>query len=1195
MTATDEQTLNRIVNDLSSNLIIEAGAGAGKTYALVSRVVSLVKGGARMRDIVAITFTEAAAAELSERVRSRLEQLLDERSPENAGDPLAKDLTSEEREWLERAVSELDEAAVQTIHSFAAQLLRERPLDAGLPPGWMNLDEIADSERFNERWEAWLESSLARDSDISPELAASLRYLAVSEGDIGKWKTVAQAIREDRHRLPDSDEIVESGLGSVVASTLAALNGLAAECSNPSDKLYQQLSGAIQTVEAVREVEHDPVAAKDALESGERVDYNKGVGAKSNWAMDPKEVRDKFRAAGQSFQAAVRFAPLAPMLNELGEFALRDEVSRKSDGVANFRDLLVWARDMLRDDPAARAQLQRRYSHILIDEFQDTDPLQAEIAFYLAAEPGAAVKERPWHTLRLTPGKLFVVGDDKQAIYRFRGADMGVTQTVKDGGRLLPLSLSENRRSQEPILDWVNAIFGECGLMEYNTGIQARYSSLTPNEALQSEDIDASAQLFGESVELAADPTRRREAQHLANIIVSSLSDGSSGLKVYDRSLRQVRKAKLQDICILIRSRTGLGVLTRQLEGAGIPYRIEGGSLLFDTQEVRDLLNCLRAIDDPSDEVSVVAALRSPALARSDLELLHWRDAGGPWNYMSSLLGERVLSNESGEARRQNLASEASLSSVRAGLLKLREYHELRQTTGVSRLISEFILERRLDELDLAESRPRETWRRRRFLTEQARTLEYGRMVSPEAQPLNLYQFVQWVELQQEERARIAEVVVPDTDDEAVRIMTMHASKGLEFPVVFILGLAQDPRRNDQALLFDPDTDTAEVKLGSLSSPGYSQLQEIEDAHSEAEQVRLAYVAATRARDHLFISMYRSTSRGNRQSKGVTSQIEACLPKVEGLYVEARAGAADEFKLAPAAPDTVVVEDYDPNTWLDERNGAIRKRSLPRAVTATGLARAAGSSVDREEIEDKDSEPEMEQAIIRGRGGTAFGSALHAVLQEIVESLAEDLPVDEGSTVDDVRQDLTDIIENLAEIHAAAHGVASGRGELAALAGQALRHPAVTAALRAPRLWSEIPVAGQVETERGPVVIEGIIDLLYQDHDGKLVIVDHKSDYVPNSGALSAKMDLYRWQGAAYASAVETATGMKVKDVQLLFVRANEARSVPDLNRLTSQLPEGCFTRIDWQSVLLKCMWKSLPSKQGHDERTFPPLMHAGA
>ena len=1156
MKTADEQTLDRIVNDLSSNLIIEAGAGTGKTYALVSRVVALVKNDARMRDIVAITFTEAAAAELSERVRSRLEQLLDENNPQSASDLLAEGLTGEDRERLERAVSELDEASVQTIHSFAAQLLRERPLDAGLPPGWMNLDEIADSERFNERWDAWLETVLTRDADISLELAASLRYLAEMEGDTGKWKAVAQAICDELHRLPGGGEILEGCLGNVVVSTLEALRELAGECSNPSDRLYEQLLGAIETVEAVGEVADDPVAAVSALETGARVDYSGNVGSGRNWGMDPRDVRQEFREIGQTFQAAVKFAPLAPALNGLGRFARYSESARRSDGEANFRDLLAWARNTLRDRPDARSYFQRRYSHILIDEFQDTDPLQAEIAFYLAAEADAEVKDSPWHTLPLTPRKLFVVGDDKQAIYRFRGADMGVTQTVKDGGQLVPLSLGENRRSQEPILNWVNAIFGERRLMEYDPGIQARYSALAPNTGLQNDDIEASVQLFGEPVELTADPTRRREAQHLANIIVSSVSDDEEGLKVYDKGLGKVRNARLQDICILIRSRTGLNVLTRQLESAGIPYRIEGGSLLFDTQEVRDLLNCLRAIDDPSDEVSVVAALRSPAFACSDLDLLRWRDARGPWNYMSSLLGDRALSSESGETRRRNLADDTSLSSVRCGLLKLREYNELRQSTGVSRLIAEFILERRLDELDLAESRPRETWRRRRFLTEQARTLEYGRLVSPDAQPLNLYQFIQWVELQQEERARIAEVVVPDTDDDAVRIMTMHASKGLEFPVVFVLGLAQDPRRSDKSLFFDPDAGTAEIKLGSIASLGYSSLQDVEDAHGEAEQVRLAYVAMTRARDHLFLSTYRSTTRGNRQAKGVTSQIEERLTQLEGLYAEAPVGADDELILKPDVLHAVEVDDYDPDSWLGERNRSIRKRSLPSAVTATQLARTAGSVADEEEIEDKETEPEEERSIIRGRGGTAFGSALHAVLQEVVELLSERLPLDEGSRVDDVLPNIGDVIEKLAETNAATHGVPSSRGELAVLAGRALQHPAVDAAFRAPRLWSEIPVAGKIETERGPVVIEGIIDLLYQDRDGKLVIVDHKSDYVPNSAALSEKMDLYRWQGAAYASAVGEATGLEVKDVQLLFVRANEARSVRDLDSLVSRLSE---------------------------------------
>ena len=629
----------------------------------------------------------------------------------------------------------------------------------------------------------------------------------------------------------------------------------------------------------------------------------------------------------------------------------------------------------------------------------------------------------------------------------------------------------------------------------------------------------------------------------------------NSGLRVYDGGLKCVRQASLNDICILVRSRTGLGILTRGLEDAGIPYRIEGGSLLFDTQEVRDLLNCLRAIDDPSDEVSVVAALRSPAFACSDLALARWRDAGGPWTYMSSLVGDETLPDERREQRRLVLAADSSLASIGTAMQKMREYHERRQQTDVSRLISEFIRERRLDELDLAESRPREAWRRRSFLTEQARRLEYGRLMGTEELPLSLYHFLRWIEIQQDERARISEVVVPDTDDDAVRIMTMHASKGLEFPIVFLVGLNQDWMRNDEAVLFDSETGAVEVKLGSTESQGFSELQEREGDHSRAELVRLAYVAATRARDHLFVSMYRSRGGGR---ENVVAKIEEHLPGMQDLFVEVRVGAEVGRRWRPARAEPIESQKYDPTAWEGERTKSLSERALPRAATATALARAASVLTDTEgdEIDDKDTEPDDEQPVLRGRGGTVFGSAFHAVMQEVVEQLTERLPPTGDSTIDDVLSLMQTEIERLAEVHASAYGISSSWGELVMLTDRALRHPVVVSAFMAPRLWSEIPVAAQVETDGGPVVVEGIIDLLYEDDDGELVIVDYKSDYVGSSRTVLEKVDLYKWQGAAYAAAVEIATGRSVKDVHLLFVRANSAQTIPGLSQLVRRIPD---------------------------------------
>ena len=221
-----------------------------------------------------------------------------------------------------------------------------------------------------------------------------------------------------------------------------------------------------------------------ALDQGARVNYSGNVGSSRNWSVPPKEIRDRFREEiGRPFENAVRCAPAMTVLQDLPQsFALRYTDQRRAEGVASFDDLRVWARDLLRDDVTARRRFQDLHTHILIDEFQDTDPLQAEIAFYLAAKADAKIDGRQWHTIPLVPGKLFIVGDSKQSIYRFRRADIGVIHLVKESGQLCPLTLTENRRSQKPVLDWVNAVFSQ--IMTEETGLQATYVPLQHNVGL---------------------------------------------------------------------------------------------------------------------------------------------------------------------------------------------------------------------------------------------------------------------------------------------------------------------------------------------------------------------------------------------------------------------------------------------------------------------------------------------------------------------------------------------------------------------------------------------------------------------------------------------------------------------------------------------------------------------------------------
>ena len=1129
----DAETTNRIVSALDANLLVEAGAGTGKTYALVSRVVALIKSGkATMRGIVAITFTEAAAAELSERIRSRMEQLLDPEYVAAGNDPLLP-LPEAETGRIRQAIDEIDQASIQTIHSFASQILRERPLPAGLPPGWATLDAIESNQLFADAWDNWLDTALGRDGDA--ELQNSLRYLLGINIGVEKWRQLALSFSDNYDHLRDDGSIdldfPDVDLPDVIAATLDELNQALDMDENrggSSASLAKEINDAINVILSTQNVANDAFSVAKAI---------KGHSLKPPGRGGNRQVRSIFGEAGNAFLKSVQDGcaakALPPLLRHLRQaFAVDYPARRKADGVATFEDLLVWSRDVLRDNAEARAYFQQKYSHILIDEFQDTDPLQAEMAFYLAAQSNVDVSGRDWHTIPLHPGKLFIVGDAKQSIYRFRRADIGVTQLVKDSKQMESLTLSENRRSQKPVLDWVNAVFNQLMIQDSNDTppVQAEYKPLQPNAETQQPGL-GTTQFFGEPSDANADQIRRHQAANVAALIAAA-TVGDEIRNVYDKDKKRIRQAGLGDVCILIRSRTGLNILERGLESANIPYRLEGGSLLFNTQEVRDLLNCLRAIDNPSDEVSVVSALRSPAFACSDVDLLQWRDAGGRWNYSAS--------NKPNDP-----------PPVADAMAILEQYHHRHQTENVAGLIADFIRNRRLDELDLAESRPREMWRRRQFLVAQARNQEYNS--GNGGAPLTLRRFIDWAETQQHENARIAEIAAPETDDESVRIMTMHAAKGLEFPIVILLGFDSAPVSRSKNALFGQLGTEVEISLSSsLKTPGYDALSTIEKRHADAESIRLAYVATTRARDQLLVSLHHK--RGNNSLAARITEILDSLP-----HAKAGADAITASAIPTASNGATPNDTYNPD-WQTQRNAEIAARSRPQAVTATGIAKS-GAPAPAQPIDDKDAADDNDHEPRRGRGGrsgTAFGSALHAVLQQIVEQMTPDLPFTTSAEVDEYLNRRNNEITQLAQQQTADKGIASrNANEIARLAQKALSTSAVTAALRAAKLWSEIPVAAPITTPKGDVVvIEGIIDLLYQDANGELVVIDYKSDDINTESGVTARLEHYQWQGAAYAAALESATGKTVKDVQFLFVRLdNPLRQVENLRELMSQLP----------------------------------------
>ena len=1119
--AGDQLRRDRIRTSLDENLFVEAGAGTGKTTALVGRIVELVTSGkAEMAGLAAITFTEAAAAELRDRVRRDLEDAATDETLDQAV-----------QERRRRAVSELNAASIQTLHSFAQSLLREMPLEAGLPPGFETLDPIEADLRFRQAWDEWVDWAL--DShEVGPKLAQALHFGV----RLDRLREVAVAL--------DRDHDVVAMAPVAPAPTIAIGIG-------------QRLRGAVQEIERLRPLSMigsgDPLydhagevvaLAQRLPEPGGATDpYQRAImrllgwrrlstpgGNQKNWDRDDltgengckllKDVlRELERVRAEDIEA-LRLAALAPALEEVRRFVVELAQRRKAAGEATFHDLLIWARDMLRDNLDARRRFQRRFHHLLLDEFQDTDPIQAEIAFFLAGDPddAAAGKATDWRDVPPVPGKLFMVGDPKQSIYRFRRADIATMAEARD--RLVAEStpLQENFRSRQEIIAWVNHVFSQWMGAEDGNDLQAAYRDLIATLGAPDADEDAGlspVHLMGGPVDGNAGEARRQEAWAAAALAQRVRADR---WQVRDPVTQACRDADYRDVCLLIPSRTNLDALERALEDADVPYRIESESIVLGTEDVRQLLNCLRAIDSPGDQVALVAALRSSAFACSDVELLQFLDDGGRFDYQSP---------------------GGASGPVADAMKALRDYHEGCGFEPPDELIERFVRERQLVELSFNRRRPRERWRRLRYVAEQARAFQ-------RAGGASLRGFLDWIEQQVEEGARAVESPAPGSDEDCVRIMTIHAAKGLEFPVVVLTGFGSPPRPHRPTVIVDRSTGRIEVSLalserGHMVTSGYAEVQERESAAAAGESVRLTYVACTRARDYLVVSLFRSrkgaeSSRAGRLEALCSDRPDLFTPLDWQGLVEASNAHQQEPPAAPATP----ARDFPRlrAQWVAQRNDVLAGAARPQAQAVTAIAQEArGQSPGLEPPDVATSEKvEVDDGEIsyrRGRGSTNLGRAVHAVLQSIDLETGADL-------------------ESICRAQAEAEGVGSRVDDVLGLAHAALESKTVKDLVTMVRRGSakyyrEVFVSAALDGR----LLEGFIDLLIDGPEG-ISIVDYKTDSLTEQQVRELGPE-YQVQIGLYAWAVGQTTGRPVHDATLLFLRPREERAFTDVSGLIAR------------------------------------------
>lgn len=840
----DSRERDFIVSLLDRNIMVEAAAGTGKTTAMIGRMLALLRSGAcsHIRHMAAITFTRKAASEIRNRFRSSLEEA-------------HREARGKERENLERALENVEQCFIGTIHSFCARILRERPLEAGVGLSFREVDDLEDSLLREEAWGLFCARLFLDDPG---NLLGRLREMGLRLSDLERqfqrFADFPDVEEWPTPTFPAADRLFETArreLEDYVRHITELAPRLPSEPGN--DRLIPELRRASR---AVSHLSLDKTAElMEALEFFDRgvsivqSVWTKGRGLSGETAKEEKARWERFRReVAQPALARWREMRYALCLEVFRSAMEAYDRLRRERGVLNFQDLLLSAARLLREDAEARRDLQARYTHILVDEFQDTDPVQAEAIFLLTSSDPA---ERDWRQCIPRPGSLFLVGDPKQSIYRFRRADITIYNEVKGilqkhGG--VVLNLTSNFRSPPEVVEWVNRVFspnrdgGDPDSTRLRFPAQANEFSPAYVSLVSSHTICRGDGFCGVyRLTVPAERSRNDQAlTYMADRIASFIRDACSGGLILHRGPGsdipgKSEVAEPSDFLILTYRKDDLAVFAERLHDYGIPCRTSGGQSLNLVPELRLLHRCLKAVLRPYDPLALVALLRSELFGLSDAELYAFKKAGGVFDYRES--PPSGLPPETGEA-------------VADAFRRLQEYRQWFQDMP---LLS--ALERMVHDLGLmlaAALRPGGDMQAGSL----AKALEIIRDAGREI--LTGSQLLEHLERLAENRESYDGVSALSEDPPAVRVMNLHRAKGLEAPVVFLAGVSgtgnhdpeihvvRVPPANRGYLAVHKETSTYGRML--LAHPaGWEDISQRERAFLEAEYLRLMYVAATRA------------------------------------------------------------------------------------------------------------------------------------------------------------------------------------------------------------------------------------------------------------------------------------------------------------------------------------------------------------
>jgi ATP-dependent helicase/nuclease subunit A len=1147
---TDQQ--RRAIETRDVSIALSAGAGCGKTFVLTERFLSHLEptSDADLADLVAFTYTERAAREMRDRIRRKCRERLDAASDADA--PY----------WL-ALLRQLDTARVSTIHSFCGSFLRSHAVEAGLDPHFRVLDEAQSQTRLWELLDDALRRRLeARDADIM-ELAGAFGLAPARERILTLLRHRDRA-QFDAFAGTTAEALVASwqALGALRTRTMleafvaspacAAAKMFVDTCDVEHDKITPRVVALRQLLSALPDAERPSEVLAEIKEAAKLTGLSGKMFATVGIGYDAyKECVQTLRAAIDDLkhlELDVEASHLAAryglaMLSIARDVAKDYRQSKRDDHVLDFNDLLLDTRRLLTapENAQLRRGIARQVRLLLVDESQDTDPVQTELI-------DALCDGRPHE------GKLFVVGDFKQSIYRFLGAEPGI---FRDRRQAMPergqLPLSKNFRSQPAILDFVNLLFGESFGPDYEP-LVAHRPQVTPPPAIEflwaNEDAaqSSTAQAIANVATVSA-PKQRSDAERLRRVEadwiarrISAMIRSSTPLLPRSHGATDMRMAKPGDVAILFRTLSNVSLYEEALRRYDLPYYVVGGRAFYAQQEIFDIANLLRALVSPSDEISLAGALRSPLFNLSD-EALFWL-AQHVDGLRAGLFAERFPSGMEDEqqrraARARNVLAELRSDKDRTSVAALLN-RAIALTGYDAALLGEFLGERKLANLQK--------------LVNLARSFDRAGMMS-------LADFVVQLNEFEADQPKEALAATQSEAGDVVRLMTIHQSKGLEFPVVVVADCESRLAGDRDSARFDPtwgplvglpsrdDDDGPTTALRMCKAA--ARIEE------EQEAIRLFYVATTRAADFLILS---GGSKDHAKPQGFwTKFLAERFDRATGEFL-------GEFPEG-ATPPRIGVITTPPDAYADptanargpnltriadavehavQNSGGVKSGPLPSDPIAADasarrffsfsslsgkLVRALPTVDALDEGDDGVPRRASEVATVEAIDGDSPARAAALDLGTLVHAIAADL-----------RWDGTDDPSALARRHMERQLRADDALErhAAQMVARLLTMPIAKELATARERRAEIefllawPPDGTKPREWSPI-LHGFIDMLFQDAAGDWHIVDFKTNRAKADEAPTVATQ-YEMQLMLYAIAAEQTLGKPVKSLRLCFL-----------------------------------------------------------